>query len=195
VPVNDLAAGVSTKKLYRNAHLTLERPPRLSVADMNATMTPRRGLRVAEPAAAVGVSADTIRHYEWTGLLLAPARTWPRRRPGVARLRFIRGRNTGASRHQRPAGDPRYRRMLRRAGRGALRRRLADLDAEIGSAERAARADRGHGRGAAISALRTAGARQLVPTREPQAVIPVIEAPYRANCDPRMYRPQLPCGC
>ena len=32
VPVNDLAAGVSTKKLYRNAHLTLERAPRLSVA-------------------------------------------------------------------------------------------------------------------------------------------------------------------
>ena len=46
-----------------------------------------------------------------------------------------------------------------------------------------------------MSALRTAGARQLVPTREPQAVIPVIEAPCRANCDPRMYRPQLPCGC
>ena len=76
-----------------------------------------------------------------------------------------------------------------------LRRRLADLDAEIGSAERAARADGGPGRGAAISALRTAGARQLVRTREPQAVIPVIEAPCRANCDPRMYRPQLPCGC
>jgi hypothetical protein len=32
VPVNDLAAGVSTKKLYRNAHLTSERAPRLSVA-------------------------------------------------------------------------------------------------------------------------------------------------------------------
>jgi MerR family regulatory protein len=42
---------------------------------MNATMTPRRGLRVAEPAAAVGVSADTIRYYERTGLLLARART------------------------------------------------------------------------------------------------------------------------
>jgi MerR family regulatory protein len=75
VPVNDLAAGVSTKKLYRNAHFTLERAPRLSVADMNATMTPRRGLRVAELAAAVGVSADTIRYYERTGLLLARART------------------------------------------------------------------------------------------------------------------------
>ena len=59
VPVNDLAAGVRTMKLYRNAHFTLERAPRLSVADMNATMTPRRGLRVAEPAAAVGVSART----------------------------------------------------------------------------------------------------------------------------------------
>ena len=75
VPVNDLAAGVSTKKLYGNAHFTLERAPRLSVADMDATMTPRRGLRVAEPAAAVRVSADTIRYYERTGLLLARART------------------------------------------------------------------------------------------------------------------------
>jgi hypothetical protein len=43
-------------------------------------MAARRGLCVAALAAAVGVSADTIRHYEWTGLLLAPARTWPRRR-------------------------------------------------------------------------------------------------------------------
>jgi len=42
---------------------------------MNATMTARRGLRVAELAAAVGVSVDTIRYYERTGLLLAPART------------------------------------------------------------------------------------------------------------------------
>jgi hypothetical protein len=74
-PSMNLAAGVSTKKLYRNAHLTLERAPRLGVADMNATMTARRGLRVAELAAAVVVSADTIRYYERTGLLLAPART------------------------------------------------------------------------------------------------------------------------
>jgi hypothetical protein len=74
-PSMNLAAGVSTKKLYRNAHLTLERAPSLSVADMNATMTAWRGLRVAERAAAVGVSADTIRYYERTGLLLAPART------------------------------------------------------------------------------------------------------------------------
>ena len=71
-PSMNLAAGVSTKKLYRNAHLTLERAPSLSVADMNATMTAWRGLRVAERAAAVGVSADTIRYYERTGLLLAP---------------------------------------------------------------------------------------------------------------------------
>jgi hypothetical protein len=34
-----------------------------------------KGLRVAELAAAVGVGADTIRFYEKTGLLLAPART------------------------------------------------------------------------------------------------------------------------
>ena len=74
-PSMNLAAGVSTKKLYRNAHLTLERAPSLSVADMNATMTGRRGLCIAALAAAVGVSADTIRHYELAGLLLAPART------------------------------------------------------------------------------------------------------------------------
>jgi hypothetical protein len=33
-------------------------------------MTPQRGLRVAELAAAVGVGADTIRYYEKAGLLL-----------------------------------------------------------------------------------------------------------------------------
>jgi DNA-binding transcriptional MerR regulator len=68
------------------------------VADMNATMTGRRGLCVAALAAAVGVSADTIRHYELAGLLLAPARTpagyLAREASAVARLRFIRGRNT-----------------------------------------------------------------------------------------------------
>ena len=89
VPVNDLAAGVSTKKLYRNAHFTLERAPRLSVADMNATMTPRRGLRVAEPAAAVGVSADDPVH-ERTGLLLARARTPSGYRAYEASLRLVR---------------------------------------------------------------------------------------------------------
>ena len=93
-PSMNLAAAVSTKKLYRNAHLTLKRVQRFSVADMNATMTARRGLCVAELAAAVGVSADTIRYYERTGLLLAPAWT-----PGLGgvrgcRLRFIRGRKT-----------------------------------------------------------------------------------------------------
>ncbi len=73
VPVNDLAAGVSTKKLYRNAHFTLERAPRLSVADMNATMTPRRGLRVAELAlrwASVPTPSGTTRGrvYCWPAL-------------------------------------------------------------------------------------------------------------------------------
>ena len=52
---------------------------------MDATTTTGRGLRVAELAAAVGVGADTIRVYEKTGLLLAPARTpagyRPMRRP------------------------------------------------------------------------------------------------------------------
>jgi hypothetical protein len=40
---------------------------------MDATTTTGRGLRVAELAAAVGVGADTIRVYEKTGVLLAPA--------------------------------------------------------------------------------------------------------------------------
>jgi hypothetical protein len=35
-------------------------------------MTLRRGLRVAELAAKVGVGADTIRYYEKVGLLLRP---------------------------------------------------------------------------------------------------------------------------
>jgi DNA-binding transcriptional MerR regulator len=54
-------------------------------------------MRVAELAAAVGVGADTIRFYEKTGLLLAPARTPAGYRiyeaSVVDRLRFIQGRN------------------------------------------------------------------------------------------------------
>ena len=41
-------------------------------ADMNATMTARRGMRVAAQAAAVGVSADTIRYYERDGSTAGP---------------------------------------------------------------------------------------------------------------------------
>ena len=42
--------------------------------------------RVAALAAAVGVNVDTIRHHEWNGLLLAPART-PAGLPGLRRIR------------------------------------------------------------------------------------------------------------
>jgi hypothetical protein len=58
-------------------------------------MTARRGLRVAELAAAVGVGADTIRYYEKAGLLPGPARTPAGYRiyeaDAVDRLRFIQG--------------------------------------------------------------------------------------------------------
>jgi hypothetical protein len=45
------------------------------LAALDGTTTAQRGLRVAELAAAMGVGAATIRFYEKTGLLLAPART------------------------------------------------------------------------------------------------------------------------
>jgi DNA-binding transcriptional MerR regulator len=54
-----------------------------------------RGLRVAELAAAVDVSADTIRYYERAGLLPVPARSPAGYRlydtAAVDRLRFIQG--------------------------------------------------------------------------------------------------------
>jgi Predicted transcriptional regulators len=59
------------------------------------TTTAGRGLRVAELAAAVGVAPDTVRYYERTGLLPAPARTAAGYRvydgDAVDRLRFIQG--------------------------------------------------------------------------------------------------------
>ena len=101
-------------------------------------MTARRGLRVAELAAAVGVGTDTIRYYEKAGLLPAPARTPAGYRiyeaDAVDRLQFIQGaqrlglklhdikdllaiRDTGVCPCE-PAGE-------------LLRRRLTDLDAEM----------------------------------------------------------------
>jgi DNA-binding transcriptional MerR regulator len=57
------------------------------------------GLRVAELAAAVGIGADTIRFYEKTGLLLAPARTPAGYRvyeaSAVHRLQFIQEPQSG----------------------------------------------------------------------------------------------------
>jgi DNA-binding transcriptional MerR regulator len=105
---------------------------------MEQTMTARRGLRVAELAAAVGVGTDTIRYYEKAGLLPAPARTPAGYRiyeaDAVDRLQFIQGaqrlglklrdikdllaiRDTGVCPCE-PAGE-------------LLRRRLTDLDAEM----------------------------------------------------------------
>ena len=55
----------------------------------------RRGLRVGELASAAGVTGDTIRYYERTGLLPAPERTTAGYRVfdkgAVDRLRFIQG--------------------------------------------------------------------------------------------------------
>jgi DNA-binding transcriptional MerR regulator len=93
---------------------------------------------VAELAAAVGVSPDTVRYYERTGLLRPPRRTAAGYRSyddgAVDRMRFIQGaqrlglrladigdlleiRDTGTCPCE-PAGD-------------LLRRRLAQVDAEI----------------------------------------------------------------
>jgi DNA-binding transcriptional MerR regulator len=102
------------------------------------TTTAPRGLRVADLARAVGVRTDTIRYYERVGLLPPPARTATGYRDydtgAVDRLRFIQGaqrlglrlvdighllavRDTGNCPCE-PAAD-------------LLRRRLADVDAEI----------------------------------------------------------------
>ena len=52
-------------------------------------------LRVGELAAAVGVTADTVRYYERVGLLPSPARTSAGYRAygdgAVDRMRFIQG--------------------------------------------------------------------------------------------------------
>lgn len=62
---------------------------------MSQTATTSRGLRVAELAAAAGVSADTVRYYERTGLLPAPRRTAAGYRTyedaAIDRLKFIQG--------------------------------------------------------------------------------------------------------
>ena len=101
-------------------------------------MTARRGLRVAELAAAVGVGADTIRFYEKAGLLLAPARTSAGYRvydaSAVDRLRFIQG----AQRLGLKLRDIKELLTIRDTGvcpcepaEELLRRRLSDLDAEM----------------------------------------------------------------
>jgi DNA-binding transcriptional MerR regulator len=100
--------------------------------------TADRGLRVAELAAAVGLSADTVRYYERVGLLPPPARTPSGYRaydPGaVDRLRFVQG----AQRLGLRLKDIKELLAVRDTGVCAcepaeqlLRRRLAEVDAEM----------------------------------------------------------------
>jgi len=62
---------------------------------MSQTSENGRGLRVAELAALAGISADTVRYYERTGLLPAPPRTAANYRlydqSTIERLHFIQG--------------------------------------------------------------------------------------------------------
>ena len=101
-------------------------------------MTAGRGLRVAEPAEAGGVSADTIRYYERAGLLPPPARTPAGYRAydtaAVDRLRLIQG----AQRLGLKLRDIADLLAVRDTGvcpcepaEQLPRRRLADLDAEM----------------------------------------------------------------
>lgn len=105
---------------------------------MAATNVATRGLRVAELAAEVGVSAYAVRFYEREGLLPAPARTAGGYRSyglgAVERLRFIQGCQRLGLR-LRDIAD-----LLAIRDTGVcpcepaeqlLRRRLAELDAEM----------------------------------------------------------------
>ncbi|MGY1858477.1 heavy metal-responsive transcriptional regulator [Modestobacter sp. SYSU DS0290] len=97
-----------------------------------------RGLRVAELAEAAGVSGDTVRYYERVGLLRPPARTAAGYRSyphdELDRLRFVQG----AQRLGLRLADIRELLAVRDTGSCAcepaeqlLRRRLAELDAEL----------------------------------------------------------------
>jgi DNA-binding transcriptional MerR regulator len=105
---------------------------------MSTTSTGVRGLRVAELAEAAGVAPDTVRYYERIGLLPAPARTAAGYRSydasAVDRLRFIQG----AQRIGLRLSDIGELLAVRDTGvcpcepaEQLLRRRLADLDAEM----------------------------------------------------------------
>jgi len=96
------------------------------------------GLSITQLAAQTGFGADTIRYYERTGLLPAPARTAGdhRRYDGQAvdRLRFIRG----AKRLGLRLGDIAQLLAVRDTGTcpcepaaSLLRRRLEEIDGEI----------------------------------------------------------------
>ena len=103
-----------------------------------STVTTGRGLRVSELAAAVGLSPDTIRYYERAGLLPPPARTPAGYRiyddAAVDRLRFVQG----AQRLGLRLTDIADLLAVRDTGvcpcepaEQLLRRRLADLDAQL----------------------------------------------------------------
>jgi DNA-binding transcriptional MerR regulator len=118
--------------------LTHECTPRFSVWDVTTSTTSRRGLRVADLASKVGVSADTVRYYERAGLLPAPARTPSGYRSyddsAVDRLRFIQGAQRLGLRLREIAD------LLAVRDTGVcpcepaeqlLRRRIVDIDAEM----------------------------------------------------------------
>jgi DNA-binding transcriptional MerR regulator len=105
---------------------------------MGVAMATARGLRVAELAAAAGVSPDTIRYYEKAGLLLPPSRSAAGYRvydqAAVDRLQFIQG----AQRLGLRLRDIRDLLAIRDTGvcpcepaEELLRRRLSELDAEL----------------------------------------------------------------
>ncbi len=104
---------------------------------MRTTQT-RGGLSITQLTAQTGFGPDTIRYYERTGLLPPPARTAGEHRRyddrAIDRLRFIRG----AKRLGLQLGDIADLLALRDTGTcpcepaaGLLRRRLAEVDAEI----------------------------------------------------------------
>ena len=105
---------------------------------MTAEAIPVRGLRVAELAALVGLTADTIRYYEKAGVLPEPARSPAGYRQYdeevVERLHFIQG----SQRLGLKLADIRDLLAVRDTGEcpcepaeQLLSRRLAEVDAEI----------------------------------------------------------------
>ena len=105
---------------------------------MSQTIASGRGLRVAELAAVAGLSADTVRYYERSGLICAPHRTAAGYRTyddsAIDRLKFIQGGQRLGLRLRE------IRDLLAIRDTGAcpcepadqlLRRRLDELDAEM----------------------------------------------------------------
>ncbi len=131
---------------------------------MSTTSVSDRRLRIGELADAVGVTADTIRFYERTGLLHPPTRTASGYRAydraALDRLRFIQGAQRLALR----LGDIRVLLDVRDTGtcpcepaEDLLGRRLAEVDAEI----------------ARLTALRREMAAMLAGLSQPECPAPV----------------------